>query len=219
MLPPISGFAASALSPSSHSQHRRLMARRELAEVIGEPCLYLTVAPDRKQADTSEAGCRIRPEWKEYEPSLSSPFVELQIDCGAGFAAVRLGDACAQRDPLPSWNNGPAKEAILVFFIDDGPGKAVGIDLFIGKRPIAAFGNSSGDAEMLQWTQAGPGARLMMLVYHDDATREYAYGPAGGLPETHVGTFPEELMAQAKKDGWVVISMQKDWKRIFPFDK
>jgi phosphoserine phosphatase len=106
-----------------------------------------------------------------------------------------------------------------VFFIDDGPGKAVGIDLFIGKRPIAAFGNSSGDAEMLQWTQAGPGARLMMLVYHDDATREYAYGPAGGLPETHVGTFPEELMVQAKKDGWVVISMQKDWKHVFSFDK
>jgi hypothetical protein len=106
-----------------------------------------------------------------------------------------------------------------VFFIDDGPGKAVGIDLFIGKRPIAAFGNSSGDAEMLQWTQAGPGARLMMLVYHDDATREYAYGPAGGLPDTHIGTFPEALMAQAKKDGWVVISMQKDWKRIFSFDK
>ncbi len=106
-----------------------------------------------------------------------------------------------------------------VFFIDDGPGKAVGIDLFIGKRPIAAFGNSSGDAEMLQWTQAGPGARLMMLVYHDDATREYAYGPAGGLPESHIGTFPEELMAQATKDGWVVISMQKDWKRIFSFDK
>jgi phosphoglycolate phosphatase-like HAD superfamily hydrolase len=106
-----------------------------------------------------------------------------------------------------------------VFFIDDGPGKAVGIDLFIGKRPIAAFGNSSGDAEMLQWTQAGPGARLMMLVYHDDAIREYAYGPAGGLPETHVGTFPDALMAQAKKDGWVVISMQKDWKYIFSFDK
>jgi phosphoserine phosphatase len=105
-----------------------------------------------------------------------------------------------------------------VFFIDDGPGKAVGIDLFIGKRPIAAFGNSSGDAEMLQWTQAGPGARLMMLVYHDDATREYAYGPAGGLPETHVGVFPEILMAHAKKDGWVVISMKNDWKHVFSFE-
>lgn len=66
------------------------------------------------------------------------------------------------------------------FLIDDGPGKAVGINLFIGKRPYAAFGNSGGDAEMLQWTQAGEGSRLIMLVLHDDATREYAYGPAGG---------------------------------------
>jgi haloacid dehalogenase-like hydrolase len=106
-----------------------------------------------------------------------------------------------------------------VFFVDDGPGKAIGINLFIGKRPIAAFGNSTGDAQMLQWTQAGDGARLMMLVYHDDAKREYAYGPAGGLPETHVGTFSDALMIQAKKDGWVVISMKNDWKRIFPFDK
>jgi hypothetical protein len=105
------------------------------------------------------------------------------------------------------------------FFVDDGPGKTIGINLFIGKRPIAAFGNSSGDAEMLQWTQAGDGARLMMLVYHDDPKREYAYGPAGGLPETHLGTFPDTLMTRAKKEGWVVISMQKDWKRIFPFDK
>jgi hypothetical protein len=59
----------------------------------------------------------------------------------------------------------------------------------------------------------------MMLVHHDDAIREYAYGPAGGLPETQVGTFPDALMAQANKDGWVVISMEKDWKRIFPFDQ
>jgi phosphoglycolate phosphatase-like HAD superfamily hydrolase len=106
-----------------------------------------------------------------------------------------------------------------VFFIDDGPGKAVGINLFIGKRPIAAFGNSSGDAEMLQWTQAGDGARLMMLVHHDDAKREYAYGPGGGLPETSVGSFSDALMAQAKQNGWVVISMENDWKRIFPFNK
>jgi hypothetical protein len=106
-----------------------------------------------------------------------------------------------------------------VFLIDDGPGKAIGINLFIGKRPIAAFGNSGGDAEMLQWTQAGDGARLMMLVHHGDAKREYAYGPGGGLPETSVGTFSDALMAQAKQNGWVVISMENDWKRIFPFDK
>jgi phosphoglycolate phosphatase-like HAD superfamily hydrolase len=106
-----------------------------------------------------------------------------------------------------------------VFFIDDGPGKAIGINLFIGKRPCAAFGNSGGDQQMLEWTQAGDGARLMMLVYHDDAKREYAYGPAGGLPDTHVGTFSNELMAEAKKSGWNVISMKGDWKRIFAFDK
>jgi phosphoglycolate phosphatase-like HAD superfamily hydrolase len=105
------------------------------------------------------------------------------------------------------------------FFVDDGPGKAIGINMFIGKRPFAAFGNSGGDQQMLEWTQAGDGARLMMLVHHDDATREYAYGPGGGLPDTHVGTFSEALLAEAKKSGWVVISMKDDWKRIFAFDK
>jgi len=105
------------------------------------------------------------------------------------------------------------------FFIDDGPGKAIGINMFIGKRPYAAFGNSGGDTQMLEWTQAGDGARLMMLVRHDDGTREYAYGPAGGLPDTKVGTFSEALMAEANKSGWTVISMKNDWKRIFPFDK
>jgi phosphoserine phosphatase len=106
-----------------------------------------------------------------------------------------------------------------VFFVDDGPGKATGINLFIGKRPYAAFGNTAGDAQMLQWTQAGAGARLMMLVLHDDEKREYAYGPASGLPDTHVGTFSEALMSEATKNSWVVISMKNDWKRIFPFDK
>jgi phosphoglycolate phosphatase-like HAD superfamily hydrolase len=101
------------------------------------------------------------------------------------------------------------------FFIDNNGGKAVGINLFIGKRPLVAFGNSSGDAEMLQWTGAAKGPRLMMLVLHDDAEREYAYGPANGLPDTKVGTFPESLMDEAKKDGWSVVSMKNDWKRIF----
>ena len=59
----------------------------------------------------------------------------------------------------------------------------------------------------------------MMLVHHDDANREYAYGPAGGLPETQVGTFSDALMAEAIKNGWIVISMKNDWKRIFAFDK
>jgi phosphoglycolate phosphatase-like HAD superfamily hydrolase len=103
-----------------------------------------------------------------------------------------------------------------VFFVDDHAGKAVGINLFIGKRPYAAFGNSSGDREMLEWTGAGPGARLLMLVLHDDAEREYAYGPANGLPDTKVGTFPQALADEAKSKGWTVISMKRDWKTLFP---
>jgi phosphoserine phosphatase len=105
-----------------------------------------------------------------------------------------------------------------LFFDDDHAGKAIGIDLFIGKRPYAAFGNSTGDREMLEWTGAGDGARLKMLVYHDDAQREYAYGPADGLPDTKVGTFDQSLMDEAKSRGWTVISMKTDWKRIFAFE-
>jgi phosphoglycolate phosphatase-like HAD superfamily hydrolase len=102
-----------------------------------------------------------------------------------------------------------------VDFIDDKAGKPVGINKFIGRRPTAAFGNSAGDREMLEWTGAGSGARLMMLVFHDDAEREYAYGPANGLPDTKFGTFPQSLMDEAKQKGWVVISMKNDWKSIF----
>ena len=100
---------------------------------------------------------------------------------------------------------------------DDKAGKPEGIHLMIGRRPRAAFGNSAGDREMLEYTKAGDGARLAMLVLHDDAQREYAYGPAQGLPATKVGAFPPALHAAAAKAGWVVISMKKDWKRIFSF--
>ena len=99
-------------------------------------------------------------------------------------------------------------------FIDDKAGKPVGINSHIGRRPIAAFGNSDGDQQMLEWTQAGSGARLMMLVHHDDAVREFAYGA-----ESKIGTFSDALMAEAKKDGWAVISMKDDWKQIFAFEK
>jgi phosphoglycolate phosphatase-like HAD superfamily hydrolase len=103
-------------------------------------------------------------------------------------------------------------------FIDDKTGKPIGINMFIGRRPVAAFGNSNGDREMLEWTGAGAGPRLMMLVFHDDAEREYAYGPANGMPDTHFGTFTQSTMDEAKSKGWVVISMKKDWRRIFGFD-
>ncbi len=102
---------------------------------------------------------------------------------------------------------------------DNNAGKPEGIHLMIGRRPYAAFGNSPGDQQMLEYTTAGDGRRLGMLVLHDDSKREYAYGPAQGLPESKVGTFPQALYDDAKKRGWVVISMKDDWKRLFSFDK
>ena len=101
---------------------------------------------------------------------------------------------------------------------DNNAGKPEGIHLMIGRRPYAAFGNSTGDRQMLEYTGAGGGARLTMLILHDDARREYAYGPAQGLPDTKVGTFTQGLYDEAKKDGWNVISMKNDWKRIFAFE-
>jgi phosphoserine phosphatase len=101
---------------------------------------------------------------------------------------------------------------------DDKAGKPEGIHLLIGRRPVAAFGNSAGDQQMLEYTKAGDGARLAMLVLHDDARREYAYGPAQGLPASKIGTFPPALYSQAQKQGWTVISMKNDWKRIFSFE-
>ena len=96
-------------------------------------------------------------------------------------------------------------------FIDDKKGKPLGINSHIGRRPIAAFGNSDGDREMLEWTQAGEGPSLMMLVHHDDAEREWAYGP-----DSKIGTFSDALMEEANKNGWGIISMKRDWKVIYP---
>lgn len=110
------------------------------------------------------------------------------------------------------------KEPKLLLDNDKG-GKVEGIHMMIGRRPRAAFGNTAGDQQMLEYTTAGEGARLGMLVLHDDAEREYAYGPANGLPETKVGAFSQELYDLAGKNGWTVISMKNDWNRIFAFDK
>jgi phosphoglycolate phosphatase-like HAD superfamily hydrolase len=98
-------------------------------------------------------------------------------------------------------------------FIDDKAGKPVGINRFIGRRPILAFGNSDGDFEMLQYTTAGKGPRLGLIVHHTDAEREYAYDR-----DSPVGRLDKALDA-APKNGWVVVDMKKEWKVIFPFEK
>jgi phosphoserine phosphatase len=101
---------------------------------------------------------------------------------------------------------------------DNNAGKPEGIHLMIGRRPLMAVGNSTGDQQMLEYTRAGDGARLSMLVMHDDGEREYAYGPAQGLPASKVGAFTQALYDQAQKQGWTVISMKNDWKKIFSFE-
>jgi phosphoglycolate phosphatase-like HAD superfamily hydrolase len=102
---------------------------------------------------------------------------------------------------------------------DDNAGKPEGIHLMIGRRPYLAFGNSIGDRQMLEYTKAGNGERLALIVLHDDGKREYEYGPAQGLPNTKVGTFTQALYDEAKKQGWVTVSMKNDWKRIFAFEE
>jgi len=98
-------------------------------------------------------------------------------------------------------------------FVDDGPGKPVGIYRSIGRRPIAAFGNSDGDLQMLQVTAAGPGRSLVLIVHHDDAEREFAYDR-----QSHVGKL-DKAWDEAKARNWIVVSMKSDWKKIFSFDK
>lgn len=96
-------------------------------------------------------------------------------------------------------------------FVDDGPGKPIGIYRSIGKRPIAAFGNSDGDLQMLQVTAAGDGAWLALIVHHDDAEREYAYDR-----QSRIGKL-DKAWDEANAKGWIVVSMKKDWKRVFSF--
>ena len=104
------------------------------------------------------------------------------------------------------------KEA-KVDFIDDGPGKPVGINRFIGRRPIIAFGNSDGDLQMLQYVSAGSGARLVLYVHHDDALREYAYDRKSPIGKLDKG------LDEARAKGWPLISMKNDWKVVFPSAK
>jgi hypothetical protein len=97
-----------------------------------------------------------------------------------------------------------------VEFIDDGPGKPVGINRFIGRRPILAFGNSDGDLQMLQWTAAGSGARFMGIVHHTDAEREYAYDR-----QSRIGHL-DKALDEANAKGWTVVDMKNDWRTVFP---
>jgi len=129
--------------------------------------------------------------------------------------ALRTNTATSTLDPLLA-RLAPGESSLLladpdIDLVDDKEGKPVGIDRFIGRRPIAAFGNSDGDLQMLQWTTLGQsGRRFGLIVHHDDATREYAYDR-----DSHIGRLDEALDA-APAAGWTVVSMKNDWREVFP---
>ena len=95
-------------------------------------------------------------------------------------------------------------------FIDDKAGKPVAIHKFIGRRPIAAFGNSDGDLQMLQWADAGDGARLMVIVHHTDDRREWAYDR-----DSHIGRL-DRALDEADQRGWTIVDMKRDWRVVYP---
>ncbi len=126
-----------------------------------------------------------------------------QVVGSAGQTQFRMWDASPTLVKLPQ----------LLFF-DDGPGKAEGINHYVGRQPIFAFGNSTGDKEMLEWTANCKGLCFMGLVHHTDGVREYDYGP-----KSDVGNFPPSLLEYADANGWSVVDMRDDWKVIFSWEK
>jgi hypothetical protein len=184
----------------------------EQAQIIGATTCVLGVRAERMARMERLHNCMLR--YTEHAPDFQL-FGRTNPKSSPQGAAVTIGPVATGSLQGPGFWENPDQ---LKFPINAG--KPEGMHLMIGRRPYAAFGNSTGDREMLEYeyTGAGDGARLMMLVLHNDAAREYAYGPAQGLPDTKVGTFTLALCAEAKKKGWTVISMKSDWNRIFAFD-
>lgn len=193
-------FAQSVIEWTKTGRHPRF--NRPYTEIIYQPMLELLTylrANGFKTFIVSGGGVEFMRPWAEKAYGIppeqvvgSSGVVKFQLDAN--------GNPVLLKTPK-------------VEFVDDGPGKPVGINRFIGRRPIFAFGNSDGDLEMLQWTAAGPGARFVGIVHHTDAAREYAYDR-----QSHIGRL-DKALDQAATKGWTVVSMKDDWKRIYPFDK
>lgn len=120
-----------------------------------------------------------------------------------------VGPVAWGADDLLSWNDGAVKQT-RPDHVNDGPGKPVGIQRFIGRSPVFAFGNSDGDLQMLQWTTAGAWLRFAGIVHHTDAEREWAYDRASKIGKL------DKALDQASAKGWSVVDMKRDWNRIYP---
>jgi len=181
------------------AQHPRF--KRPYTDLVYQPMLELTFylrAQGFKTFIVSGGGIEFMRPWTEKIYGIPPE----QVVGSSGVVKFEMG-----ADGKPTL----MKEA-KVEFIDDGPGKPVGINRFIGRRPIFAFGNSDGDQQMLEWTAAGAGARFMGLVHHTDAEREWAYDR-----QSHIGKL-DKALDEANAKGWTVADMKRDWKRVFAFE-
>ena len=192
-------FAAVALHWVSTALHQRF--KRPYVDIVYRPMQELLIylrANGFKTFIVSGGGVEFMRPWTERVYGIPPE----QVVGSAG--AVKL-------------ENGPDGKPMLmklpqIEFIDDGRGKPVGINRFIGRRPIFAFGNSDGDLQMLEWTAAGGGTRFMGIVHHTDDEREYAYDR-----QSHVGKL-DKAFDEANAKGWTVVGMKRDWNKVFSFE-
>jgi hypothetical protein len=190
-------FSKAVLDWTSTARHPRF--NRPYTELVYRPMLELLTylrANGFKTFVVSGGGIEFMRPWTEKVYGIPPE----QIVGSSGVVKFEIG-----ADGKPE-----LMKLAKIEFVDDGPGKPVGINRFIGRRPIFAFGNSDGDLQMLQWTTAGEGARFAGLVHHTDAEREYAYDR-----QSRIGKL-DKALDEAGKHGWLVVDMKQDWKTIFP---
>ena len=196
----VEDFTSTVADWIASARHPRF--NRPYTELVYQPMLELLAymrANGFKTFIVSGGGIEFMRPWTEKVYAIPPE----QVVGSSGVTKWQMG-----KDDKPSL----IKEA-KVEFIDDGPGKPVGINRFIGRRPVFAYGNSDGDQQMLEWTAAGAGARFMGIVHHDDAEREWAYDR-----QSHVGKL-DKAWDEGLRRGWAITSMKRDWKVIFPFEK
>ncbi|SDS41845.1 HAD family hydrolase [Bradyrhizobium canariense] len=193
-------FARTVLDWTSTARHPRF--HRPYTELVYQPMLELLTylrANGFKTFVVSGGGVEFMRPWMEKVYGIPPE----QVVGSSGVVKFQIGAS-----GKPELMKLPKIE-----FVDDGSGKPVGINRFIGRRPIFAFGNSDGDLQMLQWTAAGEGARFAGLVHHTDAEREYAYDRSSKFGKL------DKAWDEAVKRGWLVVDMKQDWKTVFPFEK
>ena len=193
-------FAKAVMDWTKSARHPRF--KRPYTELVYQPMLELMTylrANGFKTFIVSGGGIEFMRPWTEGVYGIPPE----QVVGSSGVTKFEIG-----KDSKPVLMKLPKVE-----FVDDGPGKPVGINRFIGRRPIFAFGNSDGDLQMLQYTAAGAGPRLALYVHHDDAEREYAYDRQSQIGKLDKG------WDEAIKQGWPVISMKRDWKKVFAFEQ